>query len=114
MYKRQAHVARQIAGLARTLHGHGFAHNDLKWRNLLVDGGPSPRVYLIDCPSGTFYRGAVLQYRIVKDLAWLDKPARRLLSRTQRLRFYLDYAGHARVTDDDRKRISKIVRFFDR
>ena len=109
-----AHVARQIAGIARTLHGHGFAHNDLKWRNLLVDGGPSPRVYLIDCPSGTFYRGAVLQYRIVKDLAWLDKPARRLLSRTQRLRFYLDYAGHERVTDDDRKRISKIVRFFDR
>ncbi|WP_034925314.1 lipopolysaccharide kinase InaA family protein, partial [Candidatus Accumulibacter vicinus] len=109
-----AHVARQIADMARTLHDHGFAHNDLKWRNLLIDGGPLPTAYLIDCPSGAFYRGAVLQYRIAKDLACLDKPARRLLSRTQRLRFYLDYAGHARVTDDDRKRISKIVSFFDR
>ena len=47
-----AQVLRQIADITRTLHAAGFAHNDLKWRNLLVDGGGSPTVYLIDCPSG--------------------------------------------------------------
>ncbi|MCP5227560.1 lipopolysaccharide kinase InaA family protein [Accumulibacter sp.] len=105
-------VSRQTAAIARTLHGAGFAHNDLKWRNLLVDGESSPTVYLIDCPSGGYYRGAVLDYRIVKDLACLDKLARKNLSRSQRLRFYLDYAQHARATEGDRKRIRKIVGFF--
>jgi hypothetical protein len=107
-----ARVSRQIADITRTLHAARFAHNDLKWRNLLVDGGASPTVYLIDCPSGGYYRGVVLDYRIVKDLACLDKLARHWLSRSQRLRFYLDYARHGRVTDEDRKRIGRIVRFF--
>ncbi|HAK90571.1 MAG TPA: heptose kinase, partial [Massilia timonae] len=30
-------VSRQVAQATRTLHDHGFAHNDLKWRNLLVN-----------------------------------------------------------------------------
>jgi tRNA A-37 threonylcarbamoyl transferase component Bud32 len=106
-------VSRQVASLTRTLHDARFVHNDLKWRNLLVDGGASPTVYLIDCPSGNYYRGAVLEYRIVKDLACLDKLAKIKLSRSQRLRFYLDYAGQARVGDGDRQRIAKIVHFFD-
>ena len=107
-----ARVARQIADLTRTLHDNGFAHNDLKWRNLLVDGGALPTVHLIDCPSGSFYRGAVLDYRRVKDLACLDKLARHFLSRSQRLRFYLDYTRRVRLTDDDRRRIRRIVAFF--
>lgn len=107
-----AQVSRQIARIARTLHAARFAHNDLKWRNLLVTGGPSPKVYLIDCPSGGYYRGAILEYRIIKDLACLDKLARRRLSRSQRLRFYLDYRQQRRLTDEDRQRIGKIVRFF--
>ena len=106
------HIARQIADIARRLHRAHFAHNDFKWRNLLVDGGDEPTVYLIDCPSGNHYRGAILDYRIVKDLACLDKLARRHLSRSQRLRFYLDYVQHPRLTADDRKQIGRIVNFF--
>ncbi|HRD93358.1 lipopolysaccharide kinase InaA family protein [Accumulibacter sp.] len=106
-------VATQIASITRTMHAAGFAHNDLKWRNLLVDRGTSPTVYLIDCPSGSYYRGAVLGYRVVKDLACLDKLGKEYLSRSQRLRFYLDYAQHQRLTADDRKCIGKIVGFFD-
>ncbi len=106
-----AEVSRQVADIARTLHAARFAHNDLKWRNLLVDGRST--VYLIDCPSGGYYRGVVLDYRIIKDLACLDKPARQRLSRTQRLRFYLAYTQKPRLTDQDRKRIQRIVRFFD-
>ncbi len=108
-----AQVSRQVACLTRTLHEARFAHNDLKWRNLLVDSGPSPTVYLIDCPSGNTYRGAVLEYRIVKDLACLDKVASKKLSRSQRLRFYLDYTGRVRLGAGDRQRIARIVHFFD-
>lgn len=105
-------VSRQIAAMARIMHAAGFAHNDLKWRNLLVDGAARPTVYLIDCPTGAYYRGALLEYRVVKDLACLDKLARTTLSRTQRLRFYLDYAQQARTSAADRRRIARIVRFF--
>lgn len=105
-------VLRQVAGHARRLHDQGFAHNDLKWRNLLVDDGDTPTVYLIDCPNGAFWRGPLLRYRIVKDLACLDKIGKYRLSRSQRLRFYLDYAGHARLSAADKRRIRKILAFF--
>jgi len=108
-----AAVMRQVAAHTRRMHDMGFAHNDLKWRNLLVDAGEVPTVYLIDCPNGTFWRGPLLRYRIVKDLACLDKIGKYRLSRTQRLRFYLDYAGHRRLSAADKRRIRKILKFFE-
>ena len=56
----------QLAKATRTLHDHHFVHNDLKWRNLLVD--EQRRLFLIDCPAGTFWWGPFLRYRIVKDV----------------------------------------------
>ncbi|MBK9027926.1 MAG: heptose kinase [Propionivibrio sp.] len=108
-----AQVLRQVANITRTLHAAGFAHNDLKWRNLLVDGGGSPTVYLIDCPSGGTWWGVFLKYRIIKDLACLDKVAKYQLSRSQRLRFYLDYTGQRRLGVEDKQRIRKILAFFE-
>jgi hypothetical protein len=108
-----AEVSAQVARLVRRMHDAGFTHNDLKWRNLLVSGGESPVVYLIDCPSGRFWRGPFLRYRIVKDLACLDKMAKYHLTRARRLRFYLDYAGRERLDADDKRRIRAIVRFFE-
>jgi hypothetical protein len=55
----------------------------------------------------------VLRYRIIKDLACLDKVAKYKLSNTQRLRFYLQYSGHARLNQADKKQIRKIVKFFE-
>jgi hypothetical protein len=52
-----AHVLRQLAGIMRTLHDAGFAPNDPKRRNLLVDGGELPTVHLIDCPSRRLLAG---------------------------------------------------------
>jgi tRNA A-37 threonylcarbamoyl transferase component Bud32 len=106
-------VSRQIAGITRTLHAHRFAHNDLKWRNLLVTSGEAPTVYLIDCPSGMRWVEPFLSYRIVKDLACLDKVAQYQLTRTQRLRFYHRYTGRPELDEADRKRIRHILRFFE-
>ena len=104
-------VSVQVAHATRVMHDHSFTHNDLKWRNLLVN--QQAQVYLIDCPAGTFWWGPMLRYRIIKDLACLDKVAQYQLSQTQRLRFYLQYCQRARLNAQDKKQIAKIVRFFE-
>ena len=104
-------VSRQLARATRTLHEHHFTHNDLKWRNLLVN--ERAELFFIDCPTGSFWWGPLLRYRIVKDLACLDKVAKYKLSRSQRLRFYLQYCGRERLNTSDKKHIRQIVRFFE-
>jgi hypothetical protein len=107
-----AAVSRQLALATRTMHAAGFAHNDLKWRNLLVDRNDPPQLYFIDCPAGCTWWGPFLEYRKIKDLACLDKVAKYQLSRPQRLRFYLDYVQRPRLTAADRKVVGKVVKFF--
>lgn len=104
-------ISAQLARATRILHDHCFAHNDLKWRNLLVND--RAELFLIDCPTGAFWWGPLLRYRIIKDLACLDKVANRQLSRTQRLRFYLQYSGSARLSAVDKQKVRKIVSFFE-
>jgi len=105
-----SHISAQLAAATRTLHQKHFAHNDLKWRNVLVD--ESAKLFFIDCPSGTFWHGPLLDYRIIKDLACLDKVAKYHLTRSQRLRFYLQYSGIKRLGAKDKKRIRRIAGFF--
>jgi hypothetical protein len=104
-------VSRQLARATRILHEHHFTHNDLKWRNLLVND--RVELFLIDCPTGTFWWGPLLRYRIIKDLACLDKVAKYKLSRTQRLRFYLQYRGRSGLSAADKQRIRRVVGFFE-
>lgn len=105
-------VAHQIAEAVRKLHNNNFCHNDLKWRNILVTRDAAPAVYFIDCPSGRFWLGFFLKRRIIKDLACLDKVAKRHLSRTQRLRFYLSYANKATLDGRDKKIIRQVEDYF--
>lgn len=104
-------VSQQVADATRIMHSHRFAHNDLKWRNILVDKGA--QIHLIDCPSGTFWRGPVLRQRIIKDLACLDKIGNKALSRTQRLRFYLSYCNKTRLEASDRPFINSILNYYE-
>ncbi|WP_296216818.1 lipopolysaccharide kinase InaA family protein [Pseudomonas sp. UBA2684] len=106
-----ARVSQQLAAATRILHEHRFTHNDLKWRNLLVNA--EAELFLIDCPTGSFWWGPLLHYRMIKDLACLDKVAKYKLSRTQRLRFYLQYRGRQRLQASDKPRIRQIVKFFE-
>ncbi|MCL2022625.1 MAG: lipopolysaccharide kinase InaA family protein [Betaproteobacteria bacterium] len=105
-------VTTQVARLTRRMHDAGFVNNDLKWRNLLVSNGETPIVHVIDCPKGGFWWGPFLRYRIIKDLACLDKVAKHHLTRTWRLRFYLDYAGRTHLNEDDKRRVRRIIAFF--
>lgn len=102
----------QVAEIARRLHATSFAHNDLKWRNILVTRGGNPKVYLIDCPMGQTWWVPLLAYKKIKDIACLDKVAKYCLSRTVRLRFYLHYVGRDRLTAADKTFIRKVLVFF--
>ena len=104
-------ISAQAARYTRIMHDNHFTHNDLKWRNLLVDD--QARLYLIDCPNGAFWWGFLLRYRIIKDLACLDKVAKYQLSNTQRLRFYLQYRQRARLNASDKQRVRRVVSFFE-
>ncbi|MCL6415592.1 lipopolysaccharide kinase InaA family protein [Aestuariirhabdus sp. Z084] len=106
-------MLKRLAEVTRDLHSHRFAHNDLKWRNILVtQSRDDPEVYLIDCPAGRSWIWPFLEYRIIKDLACLDKVAKYQFSRTQRLAFYFHYSGHSRLSCKDKRRIRKVLGFF--
>ncbi len=104
----------QLARAARIMHSHGFAHGDLKWRNILATKGANSQIYLIDCPAGNFWIPPFLQYRKNKDLACLDKAAKEVLTRTQRLRFFLDYLKQEKLGQKSKKQLRRILTFFER
>ncbi len=107
-------IIEQVATYARRMHAYRFAHNDFKWRNILVSNKPSiPKAFLIDCPSGQRWFGPFLKYRIIKDLACLDKLGKYNLSRTQRLRFFKLYRQVDRLSPYDKIMIRKITAFFE-
>jgi len=106
-------ISRQLAEATRKMHQHQFAHSDFKWRNIMVDTKAEfPQIYLIDCPAGMRWYRPFLEYRIIKDLACLDKRGKYELSKKQRLEFYKDYAQCQKLTAKDKKRIRKILQFF--
>jgi len=106
-------VSKQIARHTATLHRHGFIHNDLKWRNILIQDINEPKVYFIDCPVGRRRFGLLRKRGIIKDIACLDKLARKHLNRTDRLYFYKEYTGRQRIDLQDKTLIKRIVHFFD-
>lgn len=84
----------QLAAMTRLIHEHGFFHNDLYWRNILVTraGDGAPELWWIDCPRGhhaRFHR----EHRRVKDLACLDRMASLHCTRKERLAFVRAYLG---------------------
>lgn len=104
-------ISHQLAVCTRIMHVRRFTHNDLKWRNLLVND--QQQLFFIDCPTGAFWWGSFLQQRIVKDLACLDKVAKYQLSRSQRLRFYLDYCQVDSLSEGDKLRVRAILKYFE-
>jgi hypothetical protein len=91
----------KLADYVRRLHEHGFIHCDLFWRNILVAG---TAFHLIDAHKGGYRRGSVAQ-----DLATLDAPAPWFFRRTERLRFFLRYRNHARLTAADKELVRRAL-----
>jgi tRNA A-37 threonylcarbamoyl transferase component Bud32 len=102
----------KLARMVRKLHDARFVHNDLKWRNILADDSVDPGVYIIDCPQGRQMSGLLLRRGCIKDLACLDKVAKKVLSPAERMRFYKAYRGCQRLSDADKHQIRKVLGFF--
>lgn len=110
-------LARQVADFTRRMHQHRFAHNDLDWRNILVVPPmveqQQAAVYFFDCPGGRFWLWPFLEYRVMKDLAHLDKLAREFLPLRWRLWFYHQYTGRRQLTAADKRRLRRIARYYE-
>ena len=88
----------QLAAMTRRIHERGFYHNDLYWRNILVNrtGNGAPELWWIDCPRGHHSR-IRREPRRVKDLACLDRMASLHCTRKERLDFVCAYLGKDRL-----------------
>jgi tRNA A-37 threonylcarbamoyl transferase component Bud32 len=104
-----AELASKLADGVRRLHRHNFFHNDLNWRNVLIRQEPELEVMIFDSPIGRRWHPPLREHRLVKDLAALDRLACVHLSRTRRLRFYLNYAERESLTVADKKRLVRVM-----
>lgn len=105
-------VIDRLSCAVRKMHEQGFVHTDLKWRNILVETGGNPKVFIIDCPQGRKLFGPFLTRGRIKDLACLDKVARSQLSRTDRLRFYFRYKRTNHLSAELKQELRQILAFF--
>ncbi|MBW6475004.1 MAG: lipopolysaccharide kinase InaA family protein [Anaerolineaceae bacterium] len=104
-------IMQQVAEYTQRLHDDGFIHWDLKWRNILVQHGETPKVYFFDCPLGRHWYGWIKYRGAIKDLGCLDLEARKVLTQTQRLWFYLYYRRLKKLNPAAKRQIIAIDRF---
>ena len=99
----------RLAEYTRRMHDHRFVHHDYFWRNILLSGGSLEHFYLIDSHKGRQWRWCG-QTACAKDLATLDAPAPAFFRRSERLRFFLRYVGHDRLSVADKKLLRLTLR----
>jgi tRNA A-37 threonylcarbamoyl transferase component Bud32 len=103
-------IIERLADYTRRMHEHQFVHHDCFWRNILLSGGALTHFFLIDSHKGRCWKPWMETRSRAKDLATLDAPAPLFFRRSERLRFFLRYRGHARLTQDDKKLIRLVLR----
>jgi hypothetical protein len=92
-------MALRLADQLAAMHGAGFAHGQLFWRNILVRLGPDelPEFFFLDAEPPRRRRGRsgrVWQ----EELAALAASAQPFTNRSERARFYRRYQGADRLT----------------
>jgi hypothetical protein len=92
------------------MHDHHFVHHDYFWRNILLRGRSLSQFFLIDSHKGRCWHWWSELSGRAKDLATLDSPAPRFFRRTERLRFFLRYREHRRLTTGDKDLVRLILR----
>jgi tRNA A-37 threonylcarbamoyl transferase component Bud32 len=107
-------LIRQLAEILKKLHAEKFFLHTLFDKNLLLDG-ECGTLYLIDVP---FARILIQKLRPgtarIRDLATLNKSARRTLPKTDLLRFLRIYLGRDKLTPSDKRLIRDVNHFTDK
>jgi heptosyltransferase-2 len=103
---RRSFIAR-LAAFVKKLHETKYRHRDLYLSHIFYDN--NGRFYVIDL-ARTFKPGLFAERFRVKDIAQVYYSAQgRYFSRTDRLRFYLGYTGHSKLTRKDKVFIRKVI-----
>lgn len=90
-------VIRDLSGLVRRLHSSGFYHKDLYLQHLIVKDDPRwGRPYMVDLQR-VEQKFPPARRWLIKDLAALHYSAPASFTRSDRLRFLLQYLGKTRV-----------------
>ena len=94
----------------RRCHDAGWFLYTAFFKNLLLTHEPEGyAIHVIDVPFAHIWRTRLLPgLARVRDLACLQQGARRLLSRTQRLRFYKTYAGITNLEARDKALLRRV------
>lgn len=109
IFQERRAVAHEIALVLRKMHDAGFRHGHLSPKHVFVGGTPDhPKIYLIDMEvARKVWR---IRPAIIKDLGQLAKHTPEC-SRTERMRFFLDYLKESRLSSSSKRlwrAISKI------
>jgi tRNA A-37 threonylcarbamoyl transferase component Bud32 len=100
-------LARQV----RHMHGAGFVHRDLFWRNVLIRSMPDDRFefYFLDASVGKRIRMPQRrQESIVRDIAAMGVLAPHFCSKADQLRFLLVYLDVEELDSDDRTWLRRV------
>jgi tRNA A-37 threonylcarbamoyl transferase component Bud32 len=103
-------LIQNLADYTCRMHEHRFVHYDYFWRNILLSGKSFAHFYLIDSHKGRCWKSSGELRGRAKDLATLDSPAHRYFRRSERLRFFLAYRGHARLTPADKDLLRLVLK----
>lgn len=98
----------ELAGFVRKFHQTGYRHRDLYFSHIFCNN--SGDFYLIDLARA--FKPLLFTERFrIKDIAQVhySAPAEHF-SGTDRLRFYLHYSGHGKLTPKDKTFIRRVIR----
>lgn len=106
--KLKRYFIKKLAGFAGKFHKSGHRHRDLYFSHIFYDD--SDKFYLIDLAR--VFRPTVSAERFrVKDIAQMYYSAPvNFFSRTDRLRFYFEYAGINKLRGQDREFVKKVIK----
>jgi len=106
-------MVRRLAHEIASLHEAQFSHGQLFWRNILYREGPdgSPEYFFLDPrPRRGKRRFGRMASWWLAELAHLAASAAPFTTRTERVRFLVEYFGARRFNADIRRQIAEIER----
>ncbi len=97
----------KLAESIREIHNKGFTHGDLNTSHIMVGEG---RFYYLDFENARL-RGRASDFRWIKDLARLNESLPPWITKTDKLRFYKEYAKGNRAKE---KKVRRYLRRIER
>lgn len=103
--KKKRAFVRSLARSIREIHNKGFTHGDLNTSHIMVRGD---RFYYLDFENARLKKWAS-DFRWVKDLSRLNESMPSYITRTDKLRFYKEYAQGNQAKENKKRRYLKRI-----